>query len=224
MIEYALIRTQRKTLALYVRNGQVEVRAPLQATPEDVARFVASKEACITKKRAESIERLTRREQFSLNYGDCISYLGQPCPIVARAGIQAGYQNGIFYMPPGLMPEQIKATCVLVYRLLAKRDIPKLVDEYAKRMSVTPASVRISGARTRWGSCSAKRNLSLSWRLILTDAEAIRYVAVHELAHLIEMNHSKRYWAIVEKVMPDYREQRATLKALQQKLSMEGWD
>ena len=224
MIEYTLVRSHRKTIALYVRNGKVEVRAPLRATLEEVAKFVASKEAWITEKLLESTDRYTQREQFTLRYGDSIPYLGKLCPIAAKIGSQAGYQDGVFYMPPDLTPEQIQAACILIYRLLAKRDIPKKVDEFAKRMSVRPASVKISNARTRWGSCSAARNVSFAWRLIMASDDVINYVVVHELAHIYEMNHSKRFWVIVEDVMPNYRDKKAKLKALQEKLNMEDWD
>ncbi|MDR2568929.1 MAG: M48 family metallopeptidase, partial [Oscillospiraceae bacterium] len=75
-----------------------------------------------------------------------------------------------------------------------------------------------------WGSCSAKKSLNFSWRLIMADEDVIDYVVVHELAHLIEMNHSVRFWAVVERVLPDYRERQKWLRELQRKLNVEDWD
>ncbi|MDR1462599.1 MAG: M48 family metallopeptidase, partial [Azoarcus sp.] len=72
----------------------------------------------------------------------------------------------------------------------------------------------LSSARTRWGSCSLKTGIRLNWRLIHFDSSIIDYVIVHELAHLTEMNHSARFWAIVARYFPDYRGARDTLKKL----------
>ena len=94
----------------------------------------------------------------------------------------------------------------------AKEIIPARVAYYSRIMNVTPTAVKIGGAKTRWGSCSGKNSLNFSWRLMLTNDDAIDYVVVHELAHILEHNHSKRFWAVVENVMPDYRERRKGLK------------
>ena len=96
--------------------------------------------------------------------------------------------------------------------------------DFAKRMDVTPTAIKINGAKTRWGSCSAKKSLNFSWRLIMADDDVIDYVVVHELAHIAEMNHSARFWALVEGALPDYQSRKAKLKALQQRLSIEDWE
>ena len=75
-----------------------------------------------------------------------------------------------------------------------------------------PSRIRISDARHRWGSCSAKGSINLSWRLITLPDELSDYVIVHELAHLRELNHSPRFWTLVESVMPDYRSRRASMR------------
>jgi len=166
-MEYTLIRSKRKTIAIYVRGG-VEVRAPLRTPKSEIDRFVASKATWIEKKLAEYAER------------------SEQC-------------------------ERLDAESIEKYRKLAKRDLTGRALRFAKLMSVTPAAIKINGAKTRWGSCSAKKNINFSWRLIMTGDDVIDYVVVHELAHLTEMNHSKRFWAIVEGVLPDYRERRARL-------------
>jgi len=98
------------------------------------------------------------------------------------------------------------------------------VAHYKEIMGVSPAAVKINGAKTRWGSCSAKKSLNFSWRLIMADDAAIDYVVVHELAHMFEMNHSERFWAIVAGVLPDYKERRKRLKELQRRLNAENWE
>ena len=224
MIHYTLIRSNRKTIELCVRDGQVVVRAPLRASKRDIDRIVVSKEDWIAGKLAVSAERQAQRESFTLTYGDTVTYRGRQYPITGKAGDRVGFDDVTFYMPPGLQPEQVKASCVQIYRLLAKRDLIAKVLQFAAQMSVVPTNVKINGATTRWGSCSARKSLNFSWRLILADDDVIDYVVVHELAHISEMNHSDRFWTIVEGELPDYRERKARLKALQQRFNVEDWE
>ncbi len=83
---------------------------------------------------------------------------------------------------------------------------------YAEKLGVSFCKIRIGNQRTRWGSCSSKGTISYNWRLILLPEPIMDYVVVHELCHLLEMNHSKRFWALVESIIPDYAERRAWLK------------
>lgn len=224
MTDYTLTRSDRKTIAIYIRDGAVEVRAPMNSPKRDIDRFVASKEKWIAEKLAMATERLAQRESFTLDYGDSVTYRGKQYPIAARGGNRVGFDDERFYMPLDLPPEEIKAACVQVYRLLAKRDLTAKALEFAKHMGVMPSAVKINGATTRWGSCSAQKSLNFSWRLMMADDDVIDYVVVHELAHITEMNHSVRFWALVEGVLPEYQVRKAKLKALQQRLSTEDWD
>ncbi|MCR5558216.1 MAG: M48 family metallopeptidase [Butyrivibrio sp.] len=94
----------------------------------------------------------------------------------------------------------------------AKRIIPERVRFYAGFMGLSYGRITIRMQKSRWGSCSAKKNLNFNCLLMLTPPEIVDYVVVHELCHLKEMNHSPRFWAEVEKVLPDYKERRKWLK------------
>ena len=98
------------------------------------------------------------------------------------------------------------------YRQAAKEYIPKRVAYYAGLLDVTYASISVRDQKTRWGSCSNKGNLSFSWRLILAPPKVLDYVVVHELCHRREMNHSSRFWSLVESIIPDYQIYRKWLK------------
>jgi len=111
-----------------------------------------------------------------------------------------------------------------IYRTLAKKVLSTMVEDLGKHMGLKPKAVKINGARTRWGSCSSAGNLNFSWYLVMAEETTIRYVVVHELAHLIEMNHSSHFWKIVEQVLPNYKVEREKLKKLQKKLSVQSWE
>lgn len=105
------------------------------------------------------------------------------------------------------------------YRQAAKEYIPKRAAYYAGLLGVDYNTITIRDQKTRWGSCSSKGNLSFSWRLILAPPKVLDYVVVHELCHRLEMNHSPRFWALVESIMPDYKTHRKWLKENGEKLS-----
>ena len=222
MIEYTLTRSKRKTIGLYIKGGQFEVRAPLKCPQSEIDKLIAEKENWIKEKLSYSKNILQKRESFTLNYGSKILYLGEEYPIIEKAGNRIGFDNG-FYMPQALSQDEIKDACVQIYRLLAKRDLTNKVLEFSKQMNVMPTAVKINGAKTRWGSCSSRKNINFSWRLIMADSPVVDYVVVHELAHLTEMNHSRKFWAIVESVLPDYVERKMQLSNLQKRLSLEDW-
>jgi len=94
----------------------------------------------------------------------------------------------------------------------AREVLPARTAHYASVMGLTPAAVTITGARKRFGSCSGTNRICYSWRLMQYPAEAIDYVVVHELAHIVHKNHSKAFYDCVERVLPDWRERRALLK------------
>ncbi len=99
----------------------------------------------------------------------------------------------------------------LLKRLL-RPEVEDLVQEYRKRMSVAPSRVFIRDQRTRWGSCSPKGNLNFNVRLIAVPEGLLRYVVIHELAHLKYMDHSKEFWKLVGEFYPDYKKAREELK------------
>lgn len=224
MTDYDLTRTRRKTIAIYIRDGNVEVRAPLGASVKEIDRFVLSKEAWIQANLKKQISQTKEREGFAVDYGSEITWRGKMYPIVSRSGNIAGFDGICFYVPTGLTRPQIKAACVQVYRRLALIYLKGRVSCFSGKMGVAPAAVKVNSAKTRWGSCSSKKSINFSWRLALADDDVIDYVVVHELAHLIELNHSERFWAVVKGILPDYANRKIRLRALQERLIRENWD
>jgi predicted metal-dependent hydrolase len=94
---------------------------------------------------------------------------------------------------------------ILEYKSRAREYIIPRTYELAEKFGFTFEKIKITSAVTRWGSCTSKRNINFSYRLVLTRKEAIDYVIIHELCHLRQMNHSKKFWSEVENIMPDYK-------------------
>jgi len=223
MFEYTLKRSNRKTVAIHIRDGSVEVRAPLKIPQSGIDKFVASKEKWIREKLASSTERKEMRSSFSVDYGDLLRYRGKMYPVVARIGDRMGFDDEGFYLPENLTQEQIKYAIIEIYKRLAKRDLVNRVLFFAEKMQCEPTAVKVNSAKTRWGSCSGKKSINFSWILIMADDDIIDYIVVHELAHIFEMNHSAKFWKVVERFIVDYNELRARLRLLQKQLSVEDW-
>jgi predicted metal-dependent hydrolase len=97
-------------------------------------------------------------------------------------------------------------------RMAARELVSALAEEEAERLGVVYERIRIGGQRTLWGSCSARGTLSFNWRLVLAPLAVLDYVVVHELCHLRVPNHSRRFWTLVERHRPQWRDQRDWLR------------
>jgi len=221
---YTLTRSKRKTVAITIRDGNIEVRAPNRMPKRDIEKFITEKEKWILKNINLQRQRANQRVSFSLNYGDSVICRGTPRVITAKSGDYVSYDDECFFIPADLTPDEIKYACVQIYKIIAKLVLLEKTYEFAKLYPVKPATVKVNSAKARWGSCSANRNINYSWRLIMADDDVIDYVVVHELSHMMELNHGDYFWKIVEEVLPDYRERKIRLKELQRRLSTEEWE
>jgi predicted metal-dependent hydrolase len=110
-------------------------------------------------------------------------------------------------------PAQAGARVQAWLKALARDRLVQASDHYAARIGRSITRVTLRDTRSRWGSCTAEGALMYSWRLIMAPPEVLRYVAAHEVAHLVEMNHSNRFWAVVEGLYPGWQTQRAWLRS-----------
>ena len=181
-----IIRSNRKTLAIQINPDlSVTVRAPMYAPQSDIERILREKEGWIQKHIEKIREQEAKRKKTQGEKGE----YGE--------SVESEY----------LTNEEIKKLADK-----ALQHIPKRVSYYAKQIGVTYGKITIRNQKTRWGSCSSKGNLNFNCLLMLTPPEVIDYVIVHELCHRKEMNHSGAFWAEVEMVLPDYKEQVKWLK------------
>lgn len=210
-MEYKLIRSRRRSLCLQVDlTGNLTVRAPLKLPLRDIEVFLAAKEPWVAQTRAKLADRAAARPRLTVADGAHLPLLGEAVTL-HLSGEHAHLEGGVLTLPIS-NPEQ----ALEVYlRKLARAHLTGRVDHFAQIMGVAPTGLKISGARTRWGSCSSKNSLNFSWRLILCPPAEVDYVVVHELCHLRQKNHSPAFWAEVGRVLPDYALRRKRLQSHQ---------
>ena len=205
-------------------DGSVEVRCPKHIAARDIEKFVSANLQMLEEKTAQMKERSMQRDSFTVAPGDALRFLGKDYPLVQINFSKMGFDERCFYIPADMPADKIKPGVVRIYKSLAEKLLKSKTEEFAGLMKLSPVNVKVNSAKTRWGSCSGKNSINYSWRLIMADEKCVDYVVIHELAHTAEHNHSKKFWAIVEKTMPDYKNHDKRLKELQKKLAAENWD
>ena len=162
MREYKLTKTKRKTISIKIKeDGTLEVRAPTQLSKKKIDEFVQSKERWINKHTEEILKKYKLKKEFTLNFNDYVTIYGKKAYIRPVEGNTAKYdeEKEVFYVPSMVKSNQIKEIIIQLYKIVAKSYIPKTVTFFSKEMNVTPTAVRITSAKTRWGSCSGKNSV-----------------------------------------------------------------
>lgn len=204
-------RAKRLILRIDQKNGEAVAVAPSKKQLGEAAAFAKSKRAWIARQLEQQVALCVLCE------GTIIPFRGEDCQLTLRpaptrqrlATLCAGHPH-ILHLPGA--PETLPARALRFLKKAAREDLTKAVSMHAERLNVTPARISIKDTRSRWGSCSAKGNLSFSWRLILAEPYVLEYVAAHEVAHLIEMNHSPAFWRQVERTYPNWKKARNWLR------------
>jgi predicted metal-dependent hydrolase len=212
IVAYSLKLAPRRRLAMTIDERGLRVTAPLRAPIKEIEAFVTQHAQWVLTKLDEYASQHAKR-YVAMRDGACLPLLGQEIAVRIVAGTnRAHWQDGDLVL---------EARADADYELLARRALMRralaLFAErmalYADELGVVAPPLALSSARTRWGSCSEKSGIRINWRLIHLPLTLIDYVIVHELAHLIEMNHSARFWAIVATAYPDWRSARRELKS-----------
>ena len=221
-----IIKSKRKTVMMQItKDAQLVVRAP-KYTPNFVIKIAVQKRAEWVQKNQKKIrEKVGKIKKKQFIDDEKFLYLGQVYKLVCLPKDNRDYQgptliieDGKFFMlAGGIEPKKIFEDW---YKKRAKETIVSRVEELAFKHKFSYNKIRITCARTRWGSCSSKRNINISWRLIMAPERVTDYVILHELAHLKERNHRKQFWVLVERMCPKHKEHRKWLKENGQRLDV----
>lgn len=208
-LEYILIRSQRRdVLFKALPEGETRVYAPAWIRLRDVDDMVRS--------RIGELEEMHRRVDFELaqnrlehpvSDGSRICVEGKARKLLLERSDKIEMQiteENLLLRLPDASDDGTRSVLRQVLSGLALERIRERLSEYAPKIGVQFGRVTIREQKSRWGSCSAKGNLNFNWKLIMAPPEVLNYVVIHELCHLIEFNHSNRFWTLVETQMPEY--------------------
>ncbi len=194
------------------RQGQLVVRAPGRVGVSEIERFILQKQAWIVKHQQKLLSNPSPIKQYI--EGEKFLFLGQEYPLrLVNGRGKAVVLYDKEFLLPAVLAGKAKRLFEQWYKKQAQDLLPKRAAVFGPRMQVNYRAIKISSAKTRWGSCSASGNITFSWRLITAPLEAVDYVVVHELAHLVHRNHSRQFWALVEKFCPHYKAIRKNLNS-----------
>jgi predicted metal-dependent hydrolase len=200
---------KRMTLRVDPIARRVVVNGPLRVSKRDAVSFVGANTDWIEARLAA----LPAASPFA--EGAAILFRGRATTLKRRDGRGAPvFRDGpLPELEIASTPERFESKVRLALKAYAQSDALAYCDPLALTLGKAPNSIALRDTRSRWGSCTSRGDIMLSWRLVGAPPKVFEYVVAHELAHLIELNHSPRFWALVSTLMPDWRPARAWLKA-----------
>lgn len=220
-IPYQLERRSRRTVGLKIDQTGLIVHAPNRISQSQLEQMLMSKIDWIQSKLKTQQENIL--PAFEWKDGARLLFLGNDmtlsvAPATANRAVE--YTPGLLKLalPNPNNTAQIAKKVVQWYRKQALTDFSRRLEILSAKLGVPTPTLFLSNARSRWGSCNSKQEIRLNWRLLQAPPHIINYVVAHELAHLKEMNHSAKFWAMVEKIYPNYKTAEKELKVWSAKL------
>lgn len=211
-------RSKRKTVALLINSDStLTVKAPFLVSSIYIEKLINKKQSWITKK-VKAIQSRPKPVIREYVNGEGFPYLGKSyrLKITSCSSIQLG--DYLFF--PKQETENIKQELTDWYKQQALRKLKSRVSWYSKKMGVNYSSLKLSNAQKQWGSCGRGNTLSFNWRLIMAPLKILDYVVVHELIHIEEKNHSRKFWNHVRVIFPEYKLSLSWLKENCEQLNM----
>ncbi len=208
---YTIVKSARNSVSITILpNGIIKVRAPKLMPNFLIRRFVIQHQEWIEKKlkKQKTLPVLSKKQYVN---GETYMFLGNQyhLSIGAHSNIHIG-KSELFY--PKVLEFRIQKELKTWYQQQAKKIITQRIKENAKQMNVAYSEVYFSDTKSKWGSCTHDNKLQFNWRLVMAPLIVLNYVVIHELAHIEEKNHSDRFWRLVERYTPSYKQHRLWLK------------
>ena len=226
-LEYNLIRSQRRDVLLKaLPGGETRVYAPSTLPLKQADALVRERMDELISMHNRLEEQLRQnRLRHPVEEGSRICIEGESYILRRVAGSRIGMrlegENCILTLPHPDSEEHVRAALKQALSRRALERIRRQLEIHALAMGVRYGRVAIRDQKSRWGSCSSKQNLNFNWKLIMAPPEALNYVVIHELCHLIEFNHSARFWNLVQARMPEYEYWKKWLKIHGSELGVE---
>lgn len=215
-ITYTLKRSsKRRSIGLRIDERGLTVSMPLRASEQWLSSVLQDKAGWVLDKlenwQATQVAPVVWQDGASIPFRGEVFTL-RIVPDLFGAPPRLTSDNLILQLEGVVSAQRIEKVVSQWYREQALQVFEECVSHFAPLMGVAPRAIRVSAARSQWGSCNVRGVLSLNWQLVKLALPLIDYVVIHELAHLKEMNHSPAFWRVVQSVCPDYLELRTALR------------
>ena len=201
-----MARARRLSLRVSRLDGRVTLSMPASADESLALDFLRDREPWLRRALAEVPERAV------VAAGGTLLLRGATVPMVEAPVRSVTLRDAALLLPPDPTGMRSGARVAAWLKLQARDDLRAACDRFAARLGKVPGQLALGDPRTRWGSCSSRGRLMFSWRLVMAPPEVLSYVAAHEVAHLVEMNHSPAFWRVVAELAPGYAAPRKWLR------------
>lgn len=220
-IPYQLELRPRRTVGLKITQQGLVVHAPRRIVVHQLNQILQEKSAWILNKLA--LREANAVEPVQWQHGEPLMYLGQDVVLQVieakgKSQVQLSGDQLMVSMKDTTQHTLIAKKVIQWFQQQAYEDFVRRVEIFATKLGVKPPPVALSNAQSRWGSCNSRGEVRLNWRLIQAPPQIINYVVCHELAHLKEMNHSAKFYAVLAQLFPDHAEAEKLLKQLSPQL------
>jgi predicted metal-dependent hydrolase len=220
-IPYQLERRSRRTIGLKISATGLIVHAPKRISQTLLEHALLEKADWIRKKLTQIVD--NQPAPLVWEDGAELLYLSNTIQLSLKqdsVNRKPEFEHGVLHLRLKSVEDAdaIKSKVIQWYKKAALTDFARRLEIFSAKLGVQTPALYLSNAQSRWGSCNSKREVRINWRLLQAPPYIINYVICHELAHLKQMNHSAKFWAIVESLQPDYKEAERALKQLSPQL------
>lgn len=195
-------RAKRLSLRVSRLDGRVTLTIPQRGSEQEALAFLQARESWL-RGHVSSVA-----PQTHVAIGGVVPIEGKLIPVRQGQGRQVDFNGVELFVPAEHVGKRVEA----FLKLRARDRLAAASDTYAGMLGKSYTRLSLRDTRSRWGSCSSRGTLMYSWRLIMAPPDVLAYVAAHECAHLVEMNHSAAFWSVVERLMPDFETYRTWLR------------
>lgn len=210
-IDFKIIYKRRKSIGIYVDfYGQTEVHAPKGTSNDDIVKVLENNWERIVQKSKEMKERTTPPTEKVYDHGEVFLYMGESYPILILQNLDQDKDYVIFEQDKIQVyvkqhnDESVRRALKRFYYQRCKAFVEARIRIYQSEFKMKPRSIRIIDDRSNWGTCNSRLELTFNWKLAMAPIEVIDYVVVHEMCHMVHLNHDRSFWRLLGKILPDY--------------------
>ncbi|MEH7482465.1 SprT family zinc-dependent metalloprotease [Neobacillus drentensis] len=203
----------RTSMGIYIDvYGNVEIQAPKGTSDELILQLLEEKWDWIQQKSTEMKDRRLGQKVKVYDHGETFLYLGNDYPIQVSQDINIKQDyvvlegDKLYIYVKQLEDEKIKQALKRFYYQQCKTLVERSIRSYQSNFKIKPRSIRISDNNKNWGTCDSRQQLTFNWKLAMAPLKVIDYVVVHEMCHMVHLNHDRSFWRLVGKIIPEYEQ------------------